>query len=49
VAALYIEAQALRKGGSVDEYRLRSLEARARNHPAEWLLHAEVAELEAMR
>jgi phenylalanine-4-hydroxylase len=48
VAALYLEARALREGGRIDPGRLRSLTTRALNHPAEWLLQAELAELEAL-
>jgi len=47
VAALYGEARTLRELGSIDQDRLRRLKAQAAKHPAEWLLLAEVAELEA--
>jgi phenylalanine-4-hydroxylase len=49
VAALYAEARALRAGGRIDGDRLRALQSQALGHPAEWLLLAEVAELEALR
>ena len=49
VAGLYVEARALREGGRIDQDRLRVLKSRALEHPAEWVLLAEVAELEAMR
>lgn len=49
LAELYIEVKTLREGGSPDGARLRALLARARAHPAEWLLQAELTELEAMR
>ena len=49
VAALYGEARTLRELGSIDQDRLRRLRAQAAKHPAEWLLLAEVAELEASR
>ena len=49
VAALYREARALREGGRINVDRLRALQSRALEHPAEWVLLAEVAELEAMR
>ena len=47
VAALYVEARILREGGRIEADRLRALKLQALNHPAEWLLLAEVAELEA--
>ncbi len=49
LAALYVEARAMRAGGSIDADHLRALNARALNHPGEWLLRAELNELEAMR
>jgi len=49
VAALYGEARILRERGPIDQDRLRLLKTRAADHPAEWLLLAEVAELEATR
>ncbi len=49
LAALYVEARALREHGPGDGNRLRLLKAQAANHPAEWLLQAEVEELEATR
>ncbi|BDU69710.1 hypothetical protein GETHOR_18110 [Geothrix oryzae] len=48
VAELYLEVRALREGGRRDGPRLRALADRARRHPAEWLLQAELTELEAM-
>jgi len=49
LAALYVEARSLREGGRIDEERLRRLGGHAAQHPEEWLLQAELAELEAMR
>ena len=49
LASLYVEARNLREGGSLDGSRLEALKARAKAHPEEWLLLAEVTELEAMR
>jgi phenylalanine-4-hydroxylase len=49
VAALYLEARSLREGGAIPGESLRDLAVRAARHPDEWLLQAEVAELEAMR
>jgi phenylalanine-4-hydroxylase len=49
VAALYLETRALRDGGRIDQDRLDVLKSRALDHPAEWLLQAELAELEAGR
>ncbi|MDP1832137.1 MAG: aromatic amino acid hydroxylase [Geothrix sp.] len=49
VAALYAEARALREGGAMDQDHLRTLRGRAADYPGEWLLLAELAELEAMR
>jgi phenylalanine-4-hydroxylase len=48
VAALYLETRTLREGGQVNPDSLGSLKSRALNHPSEWLLQAEVAELEAI-
>jgi phenylalanine-4-hydroxylase len=45
---LYLEVRAYREGGRSDGARLEALRARAAAHPSEWLLHAELAELEAM-
>ena len=49
LAALYVEARTLRESGRVEAHRLRDLAGRAAEHPGEWLLQAELAELEAMR
>lgn len=48
LAELYLEVQALRGNGG-DECRLQALEARARAHPGEWLLQADLTELRASR
>jgi phenylalanine-4-hydroxylase len=48
VAALYEEARSLRESGRPDPRRLRTLKSSALDHPSEWLLLKEVAELEAM-
>ena len=45
---LYLEVRTYREGGRSDGARLEALRARAAAHPSEWLLHAELAELEAM-
>jgi phenylalanine-4-hydroxylase len=47
VAELYRESRALREGGAPDGARLAALRARASAHPAEWLLGAELDELDA--
>jgi phenylalanine-4-hydroxylase len=47
VAQLYRELRALREGGSPDLARLQALRARATAHPDEWLLQAELTELES--
>ena len=46
LATLYEEVRALREGGHPDPALRRALAARAAAHPGEWLLQAEVAELE---
>ena len=46
VAELYAGIRALREGGARDGARLRAIKARAKDHPDEWLLQAELAELE---
>ena len=48
VAELYLQVRTLREGGPVDGARLRALVARAEAHPGEWLLRAELTELEAL-
>jgi phenylalanine-4-hydroxylase len=48
IAALYLEARTLRRGGAPEAGRLQALRARALDYPTEWLLQAEVAELEAL-
>lgn len=47
LAALYGEARALREDGPLSASRLKALAARAAVHPGEWLLRAEIADLEA--
>jgi phenylalanine-4-hydroxylase len=49
VAELYLQVRTLREGGPIDGTRLKALTSRAEAHPAEWLLQAELTELEAMR
>lgn len=46
LADLYLEVRTLREGGA-GEARLRALAAKARAYPGEWLLQAELAELES--
>lgn len=46
LAALYLEVRALREAGHPDPARRQALAARAARHPEEWLLRAELAELE---
>ena len=48
LAALYADVRALREAGRPATDRLRPLAARAKSHPEEWLLQAELAELEAL-
>ena len=49
VALLYREVRALREAGTFDSERLEALKAKALLHPSEWLLQAELDELEALR
>ncbi|WP_420798819.1 aromatic amino acid hydroxylase [Geothrix limicola] len=49
VAGLYLEVRALREAQKPDSARLQALKTRAMDHPEEWLLQAELAELETMR
>jgi len=49
IAALYVEVRTLRESGGIDENRLRTLTQRASAYPGEWLLHAELEELEVVR
>jgi len=46
-AALYREVRARREAGGVGPAERRALARRAAAHPSEWLLHGEIAELEA--
>jgi phenylalanine-4-hydroxylase len=46
LADLYLEARTLREG-EADAARLRALASKARAYPGEWLLQAELAELES--
>ncbi len=45
---LYLEVKTLREGGRTDPHSLKTLIQRASAHPSEWLLKAELDELEAM-
>jgi phenylalanine-4-hydroxylase len=45
LAALYAEVRAMRESGRVDLERLEEVAAAAREHPQDWLLRVEVAEL----
>ncbi|MBP1772850.1 MAG: Phenylalanine-4-hydroxylase [Holophagaceae bacterium] len=47
VAQLYRDIRALREGGSPDPADVQALRARSSAHPDEWLLQAELAELES--
>ncbi len=49
LADLYVEVRALREGGLASEDQRRDLVRRARQHPGEWLLQAELQELEEVR
>jgi phenylalanine-4-hydroxylase len=49
LAELYLEVRTLRERGPIAEDRLRALRTAALKHPSEWLLLAEVTELEALR
>ena len=49
VAALYVEVRALRESGLIDDNHWQPLLQKAAAHPDEWLLQAELAELEARR
>jgi phenylalanine-4-hydroxylase len=46
LAALYDEVRRVREAGTADAAILATLEARAAAHPGEWLLQAELAELQ---
>lgn len=46
---LYLEVKTLREGGEVDPLSLKALATRIAAHPAEWLLKAELDELEATK
>jgi len=48
VAELYLQVRTLREGGRIDGPQLKALISRVKAHPAEWLLQAELTELEAM-
>ncbi|HET9450482.1 MAG TPA: phenylalanine 4-monooxygenase, partial [Aggregicoccus sp.] len=48
VAALYREARTLREGGNVSPARIGKLAEAVKAHPEEWLLKAEVDELQRM-
>ena len=48
IAALYLETRRLREGGPIDRNRLQALRTQVMEHPGEWLLQEELAELEAM-
>jgi len=49
LAELYLDLRSLREDGHRDPARLGELRARLDAHPDEWLLQAELAELEGMR
>jgi phenylalanine-4-hydroxylase len=49
VAELYRQVRTLREGSPLDGTRLQALISRAEAHPEEWLLQAELTELEARR
>jgi phenylalanine-4-hydroxylase len=49
LADLYIEARNLREGKDIPWDRLEALKAKSAKYPDEWLLQAELNELEAMR
>jgi phenylalanine-4-hydroxylase len=48
LADLYAEVRALREGPPSGPDRLKTLAAKVKTHPEEWLLQAELAELEAL-
>ena len=47
IASLYVEVREQREAGLIDQNRLGALKDRVARHPGEWLLEAELAELEA--